>query len=162
MNIKTIIEQTNNKKMRRFCYGIKSYWDDARRRIREGFKVWSEKEAEGYTYVETVAVIAIGAILTTGAVFSANKVISIARKTAAKSQIEQFSSALQTYFLDCGRFCRKHGVTIRELLERGVHCGVIWQNGEDFFWPDSIRLNVALPKSRLIEAMERLRKHVFL
>ena len=65
-------------------------------------------------------------------------------------------------FLDCGRFCRKHGVTIRELLERGVNCGVIWQNGEDFFWPDSIRLNVALPKSRLIEAMERLRKHVFL
>ena len=104
MNIKTIFEKTNNKKMRRFCYGIKSYWDDARRRIREGFKVWSEKEAEGYTYVETVAVIAIGAILTTGAVFSANKVISIARKTAAKSQIEQFSSALQTYFLDCGRF----------------------------------------------------------
>ncbi len=65
-------------------------------------------------------------------------------------------------FLDCGRFCREHGVPIRELLERGVRCGVIWQNGEDFFLPDSIRLNLALPKSRLIEAMERLRDHVFI
>ena len=63
-----------------------------------------EKEAEGFTYVETVAVIAIGAILTAGSVFSAEKIINSAKKTAARTQIEQYSSALQTYFLDCGRF----------------------------------------------------------
>ena len=66
-------------------------------------KVLSEKSG-GYTYIETVAVIAIGAVLTAGTVVSASKLIASARKTAAKSQIEQFSSALQTYFLDCGRF----------------------------------------------------------
>lgn len=63
-----------------------------------------QKTAAGFTYVETIAVIAIGAILTAGSVFSASKVIEAARKTAAKTQIEQFGTALQTYFLDCGRF----------------------------------------------------------
>ena len=65
-------------------------------------------------------------------------------------------------FLDCGGWCRAHGVTIGELQKRGVRCGVIWQNGEFFFLPDSIRMNLALPKSRLIEAMERLEKYVFI
>ncbi len=82
-------KKADNKKIRRFCYGFKNYW---------------KKQAEGFTYVETVAVIAIGAILTAGSVFSASKIISAARKTAARTQIEQYSSALQTYFLDCGRF----------------------------------------------------------
>ena len=65
-------------------------------------------------------------------------------------------------FLDCGDWCRAHGVPIKELQERGVRCGVIWQNGEFFFLPDSIRMNLALPKSRLVEAMERLKKYVFI
>ena len=64
-------------------------------------------------------------------------------------------------FLDCGAWCRAHAVSIRQLQERGVRCGVIWQNGEDFFWPDSIRMNLALPKSRLLEAMARLEQYVF-
>lgn len=65
-------------------------------------------------------------------------------------------------FLDCGVWCRDHGVSIRALQERGVRCGVIWQNGEDFFWPDSIRMNLALPKSRLLEALARLKTYVFI
>jgi cystathionine beta-lyase len=65
-------------------------------------------------------------------------------------------------FLDCGDWCRAHGVPIQELLARGVRAGVIWQNGESFFWPDSIRMNLALPKALLVEAMERLRVHAFL
>ena len=64
-------------------------------------------------------------------------------------------------FLDCGDWCRAHGVSIRQLQERGVRCGVIWQNGEDFFWPDSIRMNLALPLSLLREAMDRLKAHAF-
>ena len=65
-------------------------------------------------------------------------------------------------FLDCGDWCREHGVSIRELQSRGVRCGVVWQNGEDFIFPDSIRMNFALPFSRTQEAMERLRKYVFI
>ena len=64
-------------------------------------------------------------------------------------------------FLDCGDFCRSHGVSISQLQERGVRCGVIWQNGEDFLLPDSIRMNFALPRSLAEEAMERLKKYVF-
>ena len=65
-------------------------------------------------------------------------------------------------FLDCGEFCRARGVTIAELQRRGVRAGVIWQNGEDFVWPDTIRMNLALPLSRLREAMERLAKYAFI
>ena len=82
----------NKKKKRRHIHGYKS--------LQKCFK----EKAEGFTYVETIAVIAIGAVLTAGSVFSATKVIASARKTAAKSQIEQYGTALQTYFIDCGRF----------------------------------------------------------
>ena len=64
-------------------------------------------------------------------------------------------------YLDCGEYCREKGVSIAELQEKGVRCGVIWQNGEAFMWPDTIRVNLALPKTRLVEAMERLKKYVF-
>ena len=65
-------------------------------------------------------------------------------------------------FLDCGEFCRARSITITELQHRGIRCGVIWQNGEAFIYPNSIRMNLALPKSRLIEAMVRLKKYVFI
>ena len=64
-------------------------------------------------------------------------------------------------FLDCHDFCAAHGVTIGELQRRGVRAGVIWQNGEDFVWPETIRMNLALPLSRLKEAMERLKTYAF-
>lgn len=64
-------------------------------------------------------------------------------------------------FLDCGDWCREHGVPLRELLARGIRAGVIWQDGESFFWPDSIRLNLALPFSLLQEALERLKRCAF-
>lgn len=61
-------------------------------------------KSEGYTFVETLAVLAIGAVMTAGTTISASKVIAGARKASAKNQIEQFSAALQSYFLDCGCF----------------------------------------------------------
>ena len=65
-------------------------------------------------------------------------------------------------FLDCGDWCRTHGTGIRELQLRGVRAGVIWQDGEAFFWPDSIRMNLALPHALLKEAMERLKTFAFI
>ena len=59
-------------------------------------------------------------------------------------------------FLDCADWLAAHGLTHAELLRRGVEEGVIWQNGEDFFWPRSIRLNLALPLETLKEAFRRL------
>ena len=42
-----------------------------------------------------------------------------------------------------------------------MEVGVIWQDGRPFHGEYGIRLNVALPKSLLTEAMERLDKMVF-
>lgn len=65
-------------------------------------------------------------------------------------------------FLDCGGWCRAHGEDIHALQARGVRCGVIWQNGEAFIYPNSIRMNLALPFSLVVEAFDRLRKYVFI
>ena len=64
-------------------------------------------------------------------------------------------------FLDCHDWCAASGVSIGELQRRAVRAGVIWQNGEDFVWPETIRMNLALPLSRLEEAMERLKAYAF-
>ena len=64
-------------------------------------------------------------------------------------------------FLDCHERCAANGVSIGELQRRAVRKGVIWQNGEDFVWPETIRMNLALPLSRLEEAMERLKAYAF-
>lgn len=65
-------------------------------------------------------------------------------------------------FLDCGEWLAAHDSTLRELEYRGVRSGVIWQNGEDFFGKNSIRINLALPKALLTEALERLKKYAFI
>ena len=65
-------------------------------------------------------------------------------------------------FLDCGDYCRAHGVSIGELLRRGAEVGVWWQNGEPFCFPNSIRMNLALPLSQLQKAMARLKEYVFI
>ena len=65
-------------------------------------------------------------------------------------------------FLDCGEWCRAHGVTLDELLRRGIRVGVIWQSGAEFVYPCSIRLNLALPLSQLEKAMDRLKEYVFI
>ena len=59
---------------------------------------------EAFTFVETLAVLAIMAVLTAGCTVSVTRLVSIAKKNSARNQIEQFSAALQTYFLDCGCF----------------------------------------------------------
>ena len=65
-------------------------------------------------------------------------------------------------FLDCGEWLAAHDSTLRELEYRGVRAGVIWQNGEDFFGKNCIRMNLALPKALLAEALERLKKYAFI
>ncbi|WP_018142429.1 MalY/PatB family protein [Alloscardovia criceti] len=63
--------------------------------------------------------------------------------------------------LDCTQWCEKHGVSIQEIEQRGWDVGVAWQDGEMFHAKNSIRVNLALPKSLLEEAMQRLSKYVF-
>ena len=64
-------------------------------------------------------------------------------------------------FLDCTEWCEKHGKTLDDVLKAGVACGVIWQDGRAFHGKCHIRMNLALPLSRVQEAFDRLDKYVF-
>ena len=64
-------------------------------------------------------------------------------------------------FIDCAGWLQKHGKTMDELLKAGWDVGVVWQDGRAFHGPTHIRLNLALPLSRVQEAFHRLDKYVF-
>lgn len=64
-------------------------------------------------------------------------------------------------FLDCTEWCEKHGKTIEELEKAGFEVGVVWQDGVMFHGPCHVRMNLALPLSRVKEAFDRLDKYVF-
>lgn len=63
--------------------------------------------------------------------------------------------------LDCTEWCEEHGKSIDELQKSGWDVGVAWQDGRMFHAPCSIRMNLALPFSRVEEAFNRLDKYVF-
>ena len=63
--------------------------------------------------------------------------------------------------LDCEEWCRKNGKTMDELQIAGLEVGVLWQDGRPFHSPYGIRMNLALPLSRVKEAFERLDRYVF-
>ena len=65
-------------------------------------------------------------------------------------------------FLDCTQWCQMHGVDIETLQKRGIAAGVIWQDGRPFYGENHIRLNLALPKSMLREALRRMQEIIFL
>ena len=65
-------------------------------------------------------------------------------------------------FLDCTDWCNAHDKTIDELLKIGWDVGVAWQDGRAFHGPCHIRMNLALPLSRVQEAFDRLQKYVFI
>lgn len=58
----------------------------------------------GFTFVETLAVLAVTAILAaqTGVVVSS--LVQKARLATAKTQISMYQAALQSYYVDCGQF----------------------------------------------------------
>lgn len=64
-------------------------------------------------------------------------------------------------YLDCEEWCKKHDMTLEQLYKAGTDVGVAWQDGQPFNRPYTIRLNLALPKSKVIEAFDRLDKYVF-
>ena len=64
-------------------------------------------------------------------------------------------------FLDCTRWCETHGRSIGEVQKAGWDVGVAWQDGRMFHGPCHIRMNLALPLSRVKEAFERLDRYVF-
>jgi cystathionine beta-lyase len=64
-------------------------------------------------------------------------------------------------FLDCREFCKKHEMDMDTLLNKGFECGVYWQDGRPFHGEYAIRMNLALPHDRMLEAFQRLKDNVF-
>ena len=68
-----------------------------------------------------------------------------------------------TYMLfpDCTGWCTEHGKTLRELEDLCWNCGTALQDGKMFNGSCHLRINLALPLSRVQEAMDRLDRYVF-
>ena len=64
-------------------------------------------------------------------------------------------------FIDCSEWCKRHNKNMDDLLRAGWKVGVAWQDGRPFRQGDYIRLNLALPRSRVEEAFRRIRKYVY-
>ena len=64
-------------------------------------------------------------------------------------------------FVNCTEWCEKHGKTIGEVQKACYDVGVVIQDGRQFHGPCHIRMNLALPLSRVQEAFHRLDKYVF-
>lgn len=64
-------------------------------------------------------------------------------------------------YLDCAEWLKENGKSLDELLRAGAEVGVIWQDGSQFGVADTIRMNLAVPYSLVVEAMDRLDKYVF-
>ena len=64
-------------------------------------------------------------------------------------------------FVDCSQWCEAHGRTIDQVIKAGWDVGVAWQDGRPFHGPCHIRMNLASPFSRIVEAFDRMKRHVF-
>ena len=64
-------------------------------------------------------------------------------------------------FVDCEQYCKKHNVTVTDILREGYSVGVVWQDGRPFHGEYCIRMNLALPLTLVKEAFDRLDKYVF-
>lgn len=64
-------------------------------------------------------------------------------------------------FLDCRKWCEKHRISLEEILKKGHRVGVGWQDGRPFHGEYAIRMNLALPFTKVQEALKRLAEYVF-
>lgn len=64
-------------------------------------------------------------------------------------------------FVDCTKWCEAHGKTLDEVEQACWGVGVALQDGRRFHGPCHLRINLALPLSRVQEAFQRLDKYVF-
>ena len=65
-------------------------------------------------------------------------------------------------FADCSEWCREHGKTIEDVEQACWDVGVAVQDGQMFHGPCHLRINLALPLSRVEEAFDRMKKYVFI
>ena len=137
-------------------------------------EIWSDLILPGYHHIPTLSV-SDDARRRTAAFYAPSKTFSLAGligsyhiipdpwlrdRVARQGDLSHYNSCnvLSLHAL-LGAYSDEGAQWLDEL--RPARAGVIWQDGAAFAWPDSIRMNLALPHSRLVEAMERLRVHAF-
>ena len=64
-------------------------------------------------------------------------------------------------FVDCKGWLEEHGKTMDDVLHAGWDAGVAWQDGRNFHGKTHLRLNLALPLSRVQEACRRMKEYIF-
>ena len=64
-------------------------------------------------------------------------------------------------FMNCEEWLKSHDKNLDELLQMGWDVGVAWQDGRQHGGTTHIRLNLALPFSRVKEAFRRMDEYVF-
>jgi len=64
-------------------------------------------------------------------------------------------------FVDCKGWLEAHGKTMDDVLHAGWDAGVAWQDGRNFHGKTHLRLNLALPLSRVQEACRRMKEYIF-
>ena len=108
-------------------------------------------EAEGYTWVNELC-----QVLSENVEYAVNHIRDYYRGI-------NVSKPQGTYmlFLDCEDWCEENYKSLDELLKVGWDVGVAWQDGRPFHQEYGIRMNLALPLSRVKEAFERLDEYVF-
>lgn len=70
-----------------------------KKKILEGIK-----DEDGWTFMETLIVIAIILVLSATAGFASISSLEKSRIAAAKTQIESLATALEAYYIDCGNY----------------------------------------------------------
>ena len=108
-------------------------------------------QAEGYEWVDELCTVLTGNVrYATDYIRSHFEGVSVAEPEG-------------TYMLfpDCSEWCRAHGKSLRELEKAAWRVGVALQDGAMFGGPWNVRINLALPLSRVEEAMRRLDQYVF-
>lgn len=63
-----------------------------------------KKQNAGYSFIETISVLAVSALFAAGVCFSAIKLIENAKVTQTRQQVAAYKSALESYYIDCGCF----------------------------------------------------------
>ena len=106
---------------------------------------------EGYEWVDELC-----AVLSQNIAFACNYI-----KTNFPSVKVSHPEGTYMLFVDCTEYCKKSGSTLDEVLSRAWDVGVAVQDGRPFHGPCHIRMNLALPMTRVREAYDRLRQYVF-
>lgn len=65
------------------------------------------------------------------------------------------------FFVDCTDWCKEHNKSVDDILKSAWKVGVAIQDGRTFHGPFHVRMNLALPFSKIKEAFDRMDKYVF-